>query len=312
MKFEGSEKKLEMITHPQSQSFRGYPFSFFKSLLKKSNTKIIDQFSNSYCTSYILSESSLFVWDHRLILITCGKTTLADSVLYLINHTNKKDIQALFFQRKNEFFPLDQKSNFFNDIRRFKKKINGQALQFGNLDEHHFFLFYLDQEFFPSKEDQTVEILMYGLKGNLAQIFNTPSSIDQIRKALNLNQCFLGFTIQDYKFHPNGYSVNALNGKKYFTIHVTPQKLGFYVSFETNINDHPKFIIQKILLLFKPRSFDVIIFTPVSQSFTFNEDIFDYFRTAFYKKRLQCGFDIEFLSFNTIQNQYQNAFTIEG
>ena len=65
-----------------------------------------------------------------------------------------------------------------------------------------------------------------------------------------------GFEIDDFTFEPNGYSLNALNGKQYLTIHVTPQPENSYVSVETNLP------LQKILALplsiLKPKYFDVL------------------------------------------------------
>ena len=309
MGFEGSEKKMEIMTHPESQSLRQYPFSFYESLLKKAKAKIVDQFSSTYVQSYILSESSLFVWDHRLILITCGQTTLADSVLYFIKQVKEKNIQAVFFQRKNEFFPVNQKSSFSCDVRRFNKKLNGLAYRFGNLDEHHFFLFHLDKEFFPAKEDQTIEVLMYGIAEPLEEMFNQPAPAESIRKTLNLAECFPGFSFHDYSFKPRGYSLNAVNKEKYLTIHATPQKESFYVSFETNIDEPPRAIINKILLLFRPDSFDVVAFYPAAVNYNVSDlKLSDYFRTIFSKKRLTCGFDVEFYSFKSVKQKMHSVY----
>ena len=311
MKFEGSEKKLEMITHPQSKSLRGYPESFFNRLLKISRTRCVCQFSNAYCTAYVLSESSLFVWDHRLLLITCGQTTLASAGIYLIKHIKEKNIQAFFFQRKNEFFPMDQKSDFFEDTKRLNKKIRGKAYQFGNLDEHYFYLFHLDKKFSSKPDDQTVEILMYGLRGRLAHLLNQGAEAKKIREYLKLDQSFPGFTIQDHIFQPRGYSLNGLKDRQYFTIHATPQERSFYISFETNINETVQSIVNKILILFQPCSFDIITFTSAVQTDFFKKGILKYIRTAFYKRQLECGFDVSFSSFKTGQNQPQNVFELK-
>lgn len=303
MLFEGSEKKLEIILTPEAQSLRSQPDSFFQSLVKKSRAQILQSSSNAHATAYVLSESSLFIWDHRLILITCGKSTLVSSAMYLLNHLNIKNIQALFFQRKNEFFPLRQRTDFVSDVQKLNKRLKSRTYRFGNLDEHYFYLLHLDQSYHPKEDDQTVEILMYGLIGELADLFKRSNSTAQIREHLNLSECFPGFSIDDYIFEPSGYSLNALRGKEYFTIHVTPQTVGFYVSFETNMSEDAKDIIQKVILLLRPTSFDTIVTSP-TQSFSSSRCNWEeYFMNNHYKKTLNCGFDVEFLSFKYKQEQ---------
>ena len=307
MLFEGSEKKLEVITHSRAKKLREYPDSFIKTLLKQSRTRSIKKFSNAYCDAYLLSESSLFVWDHRLILITCGTTTLASAFLYLSKYI-KQDMRACFFQRKNEFFPVKQKSSFYEDVKKIRKKLKGHAYRFGNIDEHHFFLFHLDKEFSPSANDQTVEILMYGLPIELRSVFNPQFSSKEIQSKIQITNCFSGFTIQDYTFQPHGYSLNALRGKEYYTIHATPQEIGSYMSFETNMTENINDIIKKILILLKPLKFDLITFSPISSSNIVNVESDLYIRNHFCKKQILCGFDVEFSSFQILSNQPQIPF----
>jgi len=300
MSFEGSEKKFEIILHPQSESLRKR--SFYTNLLKKAKAQVVDQFSNSHCDAYILSESSLFVWDHRLTLITCGKTTLSSAVLYLAKCLDPEAIQALFFQRKNELFPLNQKTSFEYDVAQLRKKFKGKALRFGHLDEHHFFLFHLDRSYLPHPKDHTMEILMYDVQGELNSLFKSPATAEQIRSALNLESSFPGFTLQDHAFQPQGYSLNALRGSEYYTIHVTPQEPGYYASFETNM-ENPSEVLNKIICLFRPLRLDVIAFFPFSCEEHLQYELDGFNRNVFSKARLDCGFDIHFLAFGSKTSQ---------
>ncbi|MDE0152034.1 MAG: adenosylmethionine decarboxylase [Bdellovibrionales bacterium] len=306
MSFEGSEKKFEIIINPQSESLRKY--SFYPSLLKKAKTKVVNQFSNSHCDAYILSESSLFVWEHRLTLITCGKTTLSSAVLYLVKHLDKEAIQALFFQRKNELFPLGQKTSFEYDVIQLRKKFEGKALRFGHLDEHHFFLFHLEQSYLPHPKDHTIEILMYDIQGELNSLFKSSAPAEQIRSALNLESSFPGFTLQDHAFQPQGYSLNALRGEEYYTIHVTPQEPGYYVSFETNM-ENPSEVLNKVIRLFRPLRLDVITFFPFSYGEDFQCELDGFVKNVFSKKRLNCGFDVQFSAFSNIKSQASSPYT---
>ena len=81
--FEGSEKKVEVVFSPTREPLRNLSDSFWKKLCNKAQTRVVSRFSNSFCDSYVLSESSLFVWDHRLLMLTCGGTSLVNATLSL-------------------------------------------------------------------------------------------------------------------------------------------------------------------------------------------------------------------------------------
>ena len=159
--FEGSEKKIEVIFSENSPSLLKQPLSFWKDLVRSCGAEIISYSKFPEVHSYILSESSLIVWDHRLIFITCGKTTLSKSLIKILKNFPKKHIEVCFFQRKNEFFPQIQKSCFYRDLSKIKKRIAGKAYRFGPLHDHHFFLFHSTTDFTPEEHDQTLEILIY-------------------------------------------------------------------------------------------------------------------------------------------------------
>ncbi len=304
MFFEGSEKKVEIIVSPHCK-LREYPFSFWEKLIKKAQARILHHFSNDQVQTFLLSESSLFVWNDRLALITCGQTTLKSAALYLLKKINIKNIQALFFQRKNELFPLNQKTNFEHDVQKLRKKIAGPAYRFGPLDAHHFFLFHLDKHYSPASTDNTIEILMYDLQGSVFELFSKGASAKTIQEQLNLKECFPSFTIQDHVFKPKGYSLNALRGEEYYTIHVTPQEVGFYVSFETNMKESFSSVLNKIVLLFRPSRLDVITFAPTHTALKSVTSMEGFLRNYTYKKSLSCGFDVDFTTFQTVKEQPQ-------
>ena len=308
--FEGSEKKLEVIFSPTKEPLRNYPDSFWKKLCDRAETRIVSRFSSSFCDSYILSESSLFVWDHRLLMLTCGRSSLVKSILSLLKKVKRSDIDLLFYQRKNEFFPFRQKSSFKDDLEKIRKKIKGKAWCFGMPDEHHFYLFYSEGQNHLKASDRTIEILMYDLDDHIKKLFFNATEASEIKNYLKLNQLFENAQIDDYIFKPMGYSLNALVGKnQYYTIHVTPQDPGFYVSFETNMEESSvNEITEKVLSLFKPFAFDVIVFSTEKESEEFTSHSFT--RSAFFTKNLGCGYRVNFSSFFTPVMSARPAFEL--
>ena len=256
--FEGAEKKLEILFSKEVNLLKK-PVRFWEKAVQACGADIISQMNVRGGASYLLSESSLFLWPRRLIMITCGRTRLARSFLRIRRGFSKNSLDMVFFQRKNEFFPKEQPSSFQEDVRRIQKKLPGQSYRFGPLHGHHFFLFHSEGRFRPTSSDHTLEILMYDSNwiGEGLDLQKTKELKSR------LFQIFPGFEMQDHFFNPPGWSVNGLRGEEYYTFHITPARPFFYASFETNAQKPSLSEIgEKILRLFAARVFDVIAWTP--------------------------------------------------
>ncbi|KAK0542970.1 spermidine resistance protein [Tilletia horrida] len=79
--FEGPEKLLELWFQPASlpsstASLRSVDRDRWQTILNTVSCTILSVLRSDECDAYLLSESSMFVFDHKLILKTCGTTTL--------------------------------------------------------------------------------------------------------------------------------------------------------------------------------------------------------------------------------------------
>jgi len=76
--FEGPEKKLEVFfSCPSSPAgFRQFDHTIWSPILAEAHCSILHCQPGAHFDSYLLSESSLFVYPSRVILKTCGTTTL--------------------------------------------------------------------------------------------------------------------------------------------------------------------------------------------------------------------------------------------
>lgn len=295
MFFEGAEKKLEVIM--RGGNFRAIGDEFWKRMVEACNAKILNKISNEFCDAYLLSESSLFVWDERMTMITCGTTTLVKAACFMFDRIPGDKVDFLTYERKNEYYPHQQQTDFFKDVGMLQEKVPGKIYRFGSPDEHHLFLYHLDKQFKPQGVDCTLEILMYNLQGQASEIFNCNQTIERVRQLTKLEKVFPGFTIDDFLFQPCGYSLNAIRGPEYYTIHVTPEEIGSYVSFETNVRlgNRVSTAVKSVVEVFQPASFDVIYFHSERELRAI--EVPPFIQRTWVQQSLSCGFEVGFSTY---------------
>ncbi len=299
MFFEGTEKKLEVITNDQC-SLRKKGREFWEKVVNVCEAKILSSINNDKCDAYLLSESSLFVWDDRFLMITCGKTYLIKSALLLTKFLKEENINSLIFQRKNEYRSYLQYSSFFDDVKLLNNHIKGDSILLGKNYSTHNMLFYSNKEFKSKTSDITVEILIYGLGQDILSWFKDKNK--SIRSFLNLEKYFPDFQIDDYYFDPVGYSLNAINLEgKYYTIHITPEKDCPYLSFECNVEINEEFV-EYFAKICNADDFDLVTF---NHSLFNDSNIQGFQRGIFHKKRLKNNYLVEF-------SQFSNKYSFKG
>lgn len=264
MFFEGSEKKLEIVVSSESGSLLEWPKEKWSQLVEAAQAQILSEISTPQCKAYLLSESSLFVWRDRITMITCGGTTLITAAELFVDWVKMDQIDCLIYERKNEYHPHLQCTNAFEDMNSLKKLGDFEGYRYGNADEHHLYLMSLLKPYEPTQGDTTLELLMYDLDPEIQRVLSHPNQkIDDVRELISVAEILPDFVVDDYLFEPYGYSLNALKDECYYTIHVTPQEEGSYVSFETNVPTKQSYLelINNVLQIFKPRTFDIVSFT---------------------------------------------------
>lgn len=261
MFFEGSEKKFEIVV--KDIDLFQFERKIWEGLVQACNAQILSSIENENLKAFLLSESSLFVWRDRIVMITCGSTVLVNSICNFIELVSKEKVEFIVFQRKNEFDGRKQVTDFTEDTERLNKILNGKSYQIGDLDGHHNFLYHLDTDYKPVDGDNTSELLMYHIEGPAADSLRCGRmNSETIRNALQFDKLFPGFEIDDHVFEPCGYSLNGIKGADYVTVHVTPEEGWSYVSLETSVdlrNEHPG-LIEEIIGIMNPKSFDLVTF----------------------------------------------------
>jgi S-adenosylmethionine decarboxylase len=268
--FEGPEKKVEISLAPGAPSLRSLSPAVIDEIVTASRATILSKRSNAQFDAYLLAESSLFVYDGFLTMITCGRTRLVDGVEALLRHLPPDAIRVCIFERKNEHFPHAQPSSFYEDARRLNGWLGGSALRFGVEDEHAVYVFATDRPYEPDEDDVTIEILMHGIHDDVARLFRGGAPPVSGTKAAQIGLDVLvsadPIEVDEFTFSPDGYSMNGMRDKTYVSLHVTPATVGSYVSFETNadVRRDPDAFVARVVDRFRPDSFDVVSFVPGS------------------------------------------------
>jgi S-adenosylmethionine decarboxylase len=310
--FEGSEKKATIIMDKSQFSLLDdFTDVFWQQLVQRGDAHILSSICNSDCKAYLLSESSLFVWHDRLLIITCGNTRLVRSVEYFIQQVGGDKIQQVIYQRKNEYFAHAQPSTFGDDIKLLSQYLTGKAHRFGELDSHHNYIFHQDNDFQACNSDKTYELLAYQISKKASGKLTTVGlSAKEIRTFLQLESLFSDFILDDFVFEPFGYSINAIKGREYLTIHVTPQENSSYVSIESNVNLIK--LAPIFLAILSPKSFDLLSFN----EFGFSEltESFipkTYVATSLVNQRLSNNYSICFANYILPQQAFCQATAID-
>lgn len=305
MFFEGSEKKIEVVF--KGLRLRDLGEEFWSQVVRASKAQILSKVSSQECDAYLLSESSLFVWDHRFTMITCGQTTLAQAAAFCIQHLGTENVELLIYERKNEYLPEEQETHFFDDTKILKSLVPGKSYCFGEEDEHHVYLFHSTLPYTPPQGDVTLEVLMYGLQGAPREIFNQRGhTSESLRRCTGVDQILPDFTVDDFVFEPFGYSLNAVKGSEYYTIHVTPQDCSSYVSFETNAKIDQNYlpVLNNVINVFNPKSFDVITFRSCTQEFI---EVPGFQIHSATKQELSCGYTVNHSHFEQESSEKINS-----
>jgi S-adenosylmethionine decarboxylase len=312
--FEGTEKKVEIIVDESARSLRSMGDARWARIVAAAAAEVLSKISSARCDAYLLSESSLFVFDRKMIMITCGQTRLHEAVVDFLRDVRADQVRLFVYERKNEVFPRRQPTSFFEDARALGRQFPGRAFQFGNEDEHYLHLFHLDRAFSGDAGDLTVEVLMYGVDPQVRAHFTRRSraATAEVRAATGVAEIVPGFAVDDHLFEPSGYSLNAVRDDEYFTIHVTPGELRSYASFETNHRpangtEGIRSVVHRVLDVFRPRSFDLVLFDRAGET---RIPVEGYRLGAHVTQQLVCGYHVGFLSFYRPQAQVVPAIEL--
>ncbi|GAA5941293.1 adenosylmethionine decarboxylase SPE2 [Sporobolomyces koalae] len=167
--FEGPEKLLELWFAPSEQAvidrqlplkggrkgkerwtgLRQVERSTWEGMLDEVCCKVLSVIEGEETDAYLLSESSMFVWPHKLILKTCGTTTLLLGLPTLLRIASEicgfNGVWRCFYSRKTFMFPDRQRGPHkdWTQEMSFLDKLfeNSSAYTVGRMNGDHWLLY---------------------------------------------------------------------------------------------------------------------------------------------------------------------------
>lgn len=133
--FEGPEKSLRIHFLPLSNhaTLRSLSRSNIDSILTLARCSVLSVVSNAHTDAYLLSESSLFVSDHFLMMKTCGTTALLCALPLILELAAMADcvVTHVQFSRAAYLFPNKQHfphNSFENEVRHLNNTLHTQGV----------------------------------------------------------------------------------------------------------------------------------------------------------------------------------------
>ncbi|KAK7273221.1 hypothetical protein RIF29_14270 [Crotalaria pallida] len=282
--FEGYEKRLEItffepgvFSDPGGLGLRALSKDQLDEILKPAECTIVSSLSNDYVDSYVLSESSLFVYPYKVIIKTCGTTKLLLSIPAILKLAGALDIavKSVRYTRGSFIFPGAQSFPH----RSFTEEVAVLDSYFGNLgtgskaylmgdpDKSQIWHIYSASALFEGSSEAVygLEICMTGLDKECASVFfkEITSSAALMTEKSGISKILPQSDICDFEFDPCGYSMNGIEGSAISTIHVTPEDGFSYASFEAVGYDYESNslteLVERVLACFQPAKFSVAL-----------------------------------------------------
>jgi len=270
--FEGPEKRLEIDFKPNARcpkGLRSLSRDQINELLELAKCTIVSSKRNQYFDSYVLSESSLFIYPNKLMIKTCGTTTLLKCIPKLLEYTIAMElgVELVRYSRKNFLFPHKQAYphlRWSDEVDYLNTIFDGNAYVLGPLTESHWYLYladYSERRNHSKQPEITLEVMMHDLEPQAAKRFYRREGIQDNTKFVGIADLLPGSETDEFNFTPCGYSMNGLWERAYYTIHVTPEPHCSYASFETNVTlSSYTMLLASVCQIFKPGSLTVTLF----------------------------------------------------
>ncbi|KAJ8546270.1 hypothetical protein K7X08_018853 [Anisodus acutangulus] len=326
--FEGYEKRLEICFFELGDSYgpgcglRSLSKDQLDEILTPAACTIVSSLANDEVDSYVLSESSLFVYSYKIIIKTCGTTKLLLSILPILKLADELHlkVKSVRYTRGTFIFPGAQPyphRHFSEEVAVLdgyfgKLGAGSNAYVMGSGDRQQNWHVYSAsaESADATKVDPvyTLEMCMTNLDKKKASVFfkTQSSTAAEMTEVSGIRKILPESKICDFDFDPCGYSMNAVEGSAISTIHITPEEGFSYASFEAVGYDfrvdNLTAMIERVLSCFSPTEFSVALHCDTPGKELYTESGLDIIGYAFGEKTAEVlgeGGSLAYLTFSS-------------
>jgi len=285
--FEGPEKRLDigfrrLHTFPHTNHTNANPRKpnhktllsitrdTWQEILNTVQCTIISKVITDHANAFVLSESSLFVYADRIMIKTCGTTTLLNCVSGIIDLASKEchmEIETLFYSHKNFNFPHKQPhphTRWEDETAVLNQFFEGKHYVFGSPDKDHWSLYVYDdrrnskrptskslapfsQSHTTKSPNTTLEIMMHNLDPVIMSQFYKRDgvTVQDTTKMSGISDFLPGSIIDAFQFEPCGYSMNGLwRGEGFEQLRIESETTGkkWYWTMHITPEDHCSYV----------------------------------------------------------------------
>jgi S-adenosylmethionine decarboxylase len=273
--FEAVEKKAEIILATKTVCLlNDIEHNFWYQMVSACQASIVSTINTTQCKAFILSESSLFIWKNRLMILTCGTSPLINAVEFFMQQFKQLPLHIIY-QRQQELSTAVQVTSFDQDVIRLNQYINGQCIYLytGNFAKQQ--LYWGVRQPYNTKTEKLIAVVPeanfewcgYQLSTEVCnQLMDPLITSDAVRRLLEIAEWLENqetkWIIDDYSFSPYGYSLNVINQQQFITLHLTPEQPYSYISVCSNSDISS--LISSLINVLQPKISRFIQFTDIN------------------------------------------------
>jgi S-adenosylmethionine decarboxylase len=276
--FEGVEKRIELsfvVPEADIRGLRSIERVKLDGICRAAKCEIIHAEPDRCFDSYILSESSLFVFRDRIMIKTCGTTLPLNSVQLIIDAAAEHSFIPfeMIYSRSSFVFPnlqlyphdsMENESLYLSDMH-LPNVVNEESYILGGVTGTYWIIhkkrFATGKQVVKPEKRVMIDCIMTGLAPEVCASYWKDSSLSgesDHEEIMSRSVESLGenFRVVGKAFDPCGFSANihGIDNTNYMTVHVTPEEAFSYASVEGVFNggEFEKSFIQNVVDAFRP------------------------------------------------------------
>ena len=202
------EERFELIS--VTRAFRTLGRKYWQAVVESAGAKILSAMNGAHIDAYLLSESSLFVSDDHVMMLTCGSSELLPAARRVFERYKQDDLLFAAFEKR---FAEAQSA------RLFAEGINGAFAD----------TIWNDCE--PVLGTPPSVSLTWDSAGKAPAALYLRIDLQQHSDKQLITEhpreffeaLLPGYSLDDHHFSPGGYSLNAVRGRDFVSVHYTPK-----------------------------------------------------------------------------------------